>query len=194
MDTTNPATASSVRTATIAPLSFQEYKKIVTTFKKPKEFFRYMARYKVISLYKYVQIQEPEKLQHQLRGICKRFKLLGRVLIGNEGINAALSGTSQAVEAFKQELKNDERFHDLTFREQETPENAYHKLVVRTRKEIVAFGQSVDINKRGEHLSPAQLKQLLDSNEDLVLLDVRNDYEHRVGKFRNAQTLPIHTF
>lgn len=44
-----------------------------------------MARYQVISLYKYVPLDDPERLQHKLRGICKRFKLLGRMLIGKEG-------------------------------------------------------------------------------------------------------------
>ena len=185
---------SLLRKALVQEMLSRISQKIVTTFKKPKEFFRYMARYKVISLYKYVQIQEPEKLQNQLRGICKRFNLLGRVLIGNEGINAALSGTSHAVEKFKQELKKDQRLQGLTFREQETPKNAYYKLVVRTRKEIVAFGASVDLAKTGKHLAPEQLKEMLDNKEDLVLLDARNDYEHQVGKFRNAQTLPIRTF
>ena len=43
--------------------------------------------YKTISLYKYVGIEEPEVLQTKLRNYCEALEILGRILIGKEGIN-----------------------------------------------------------------------------------------------------------
>ena len=142
---------------------------------------------KVISFYKYSRIDNPTLLKDR---ILKKYKdIKGRILIGNEGINAACSGN---VEEFKDFLKNE--FTGLTFREQECEKNIYSKLVVRTRKEIVNFGEKVNLENVGEHISPEELKKSLDNKEEIILLDARNDYEYKVGKFKNAIELGINTF
>lgn len=150
--------------------------------------------YKTISLYKYVGIEDPEVLKEKLRNYCEALEILGRILIGKEGINAAISGAKQNIERFKQLLKKDKRFSDLTFRELESGENTYHKLVVRVRKEIVVFGKKVDFRKKAKYIAPKELKELLDKKTDAILLDARNSYEVQLGKFKNAITLPIETF
>ncbi len=150
--------------------------------------------YKTISLYKYVSIEEPEALREKLRNYYESLEILGRVLIGKEGINAAISGKKENIERFKQLLKNDKRFADLTFRELEAEKNTYHKLVVRVRKEIVVFGKKVNFKHKAPYITPKKLKLLLDKKTDTILLDTRNAYEVKLGKFKDAITLPIETF
>ena len=150
--------------------------------------------YGVVSLYKYVKIKSPEELQNQLRKRCQKLQILGRILIGKEGVNAAVCGIKENIDQFKQWLKKDKRFVDITFRELEAAENVYHKLVVRVRKEIVVFGKKVDFRKKAKYMDPKELKALLDKGTDALLLDARNAYEVRLGKFKNAITLPIETF
>lgn len=150
--------------------------------------------YKVASFYKYVEIKNPEILVQKTRNSCNELNILGRILIADEGINGAVCGKISEVEAFKNELKNNKLFSDLTFREQLHDNNAYHKLVIRTRKEIVVFNQKINMQNTGKHISPQQLKKLLDNNEDIILLDARNDYEFNVGRFKNAIRLNIKNF
>lgn len=150
--------------------------------------------YKVITTYKYTAIKNPGQLRDYLRKQCQKLQLLGRILVGKEGLNAAVCGKMRQIEQFKKTLKCDSRFADLTFREIAATENVYHKLVVRVRKEIVVFGKKVDFRKKAKYITPRELKTLLDTKTDALLLDARNSYEVKLGKFKNALTLPMETF
>ena len=148
--------------------------------------------YKTISFYNYKEINDPNQLKDQIREFCIKNQILGRILIGNEGINGSASGLIKEIESFKIYLQS--IFQGLTFREENYSSYSHHKLVVRTRKEIVNFGIKVDMKKAGKHISPFELNKLLDKKEDITLLDARNDYETKTGKFNNAITLSIETF
>ena len=150
-----------------------------------------MSSMEVITFYRFIEIEDPERLMHTLRGICNQFKIKGRILIGKEGINAGACGSSDAIRAFKDFLEADHRFKDLSYREMEVTRQVYPKLVVRTRDEVVVVGNEHDT--AGKHVSPEEFKKLVE-NDDVLLLDTRNDYEFQVGKFKNAVTLPIHNF
>ncbi len=150
--------------------------------------------YKTISFYKYTSIKNPKKLQEQLKKDAISTQIKGRMLIGKEGINGAVAGLQDHVEAFKKKIKAVKELSDLTFREQSTPLNPYRKVITRVRTEIVHFSQPVDMKKKGDYISPEELHKQLEGKKKLVLLDVRNDYETKVGKFKNAVTLPLKTF
>lgn len=150
--------------------------------------------FKTITFYKYFDIKKPFILKESLLKKCKELNILGRILIAEEGINAGISGETQSIEIFKEYLYKFTYFKDLTFREQEVKHQSYHRLVVRTRKEIVVFGKKVNLQKTGKFIDPQTLKTSLDNKEDLILIDARNDYESSIGKFKDAETLPISTF
>ncbi len=154
--------------------------------------YSYPMDYRVISFYRYATLKAPEQLRDNLRKHCERLGILGRILIATEGINGAISGKTAAIEEFKTVLGKE--FNGLTFRERPTEHNAYHKLVVRVRKEIVVFGKTVNVKNTATHLSPQKLEEWYAKKEDMVIVDARNDYEANVGTFEGAITLPIHTF
>jgi len=137
-------------------------------------------------------LEQVGNLVDTFRSYCEEHQLLGRILIAEEGINAAVSGTINNITAFKQWIE--QYFPALTFREQDVTTQVYHKLVVRKREEIVSFGYDVDLKNTAPHITPKELKTTLDNNEDVLLLDARNKYESHVGKFKGALTLPINTF
>jgi len=151
-------------------------------------------QYKTISFYKYVPVKNPQVLHNFIRTNCSNLDILGRILIGKEGINCAVSGKKENIEKFKQILMRNALFPDLTFREQESSSKTHHKLVIKVRKEICVFGKEVNLENKGEHLSPEELKKWYDNNEEFYIVDARNDYEYKIGKFRNAIELPIKNF
>ena len=148
--------------------------------------------YTVISFYRYVPLQNPQALRESLFQNCQEREILGRVLIGEEGINGAVCGEEEKIVSFQTILESS--FPDLTYREQKVETQTYHKLVVRVRKEIVAFGKRVDPSKPACHISPETLKQWYDTGKDFVIIDARNEHEAKVGKFKDAVVLPIHSF
>lgn len=150
--------------------------------------------YKTITFYKFTNLQNPKEIMGYFKGLCSALDLKGRILVGEEGINAGVSGKLQDIEKFKEKLKKNKLFNNLNFREHLVEENSYHKLVVRVRKEIVVLGEKVDLKKKAEYVSPKKLKKWIDNNEDILILDTRNNYESEIGKFKNAKILPIKTF
>lgn len=150
--------------------------------------------YKTISFYKYVSLSTPEVIQKYFQDLCQKQKILGRILVAKEGINGAVSGSLPSIEEFQKSLQEQEIFSDLTYREQITNFQTYHTLRIKIRSEIVHFGVEVNLEEVGMVLSPAQLEQWYQKQEDFIIVDARNEYEYKVGHFRNALKMPIHNF
>ena len=67
---------------------------------------------------------------------------------------------------------------------------------VRPKKEIISLGRN-DINPKeltGNYVTPQELFSMYENNEDVIVLDTRNEYETRVGLFENAVDLQLDTF
>ena len=148
----------------------------------------------VSSFYKYINLDNASEFRQKHLEFCLSLGLKGRILVGNEGINGCIYGTKAQIEEYKKELRKNPLFRDVEFKDQIAEKPAYRKLFVRVRKEIVHSELKVDLKKTGKFLTPSQLKEMLDKNEDVVLLDMRNDYEFKIGKFRDAITLPMKNF
>lgn len=148
----------------------------------------------VASFYKYVEIGNPLKLRDEQLEVCNSLDIKGRILIGKEGINGSVCGKKKNIGHYRDKLKSNPLFHDMEFKEQDSQKTAFSRLYVSIRKEIVHFGFDVDLKNTADFVTPRQLKEWLDNNNDIVLVDMRNEYEARIGKFRNAVTLNIRNF
>ncbi len=102
-----------------------------------------------------------------------------------EGINLFLAGPEQGVEHFLDLLRSDHLFADLTVKKSWTDFQPFRRLLVKQKKEIIAFGIDSVRPERATSpkISPEQLKQWLDEGRPLTLLDTRNDYEVELGTF-----------
>ena len=150
---------------------------------------------KAILFYKYVPILNPYEFQQGQINLCNSLGLKGRLYISMEGINGTLSGNDKDIEEYKKRLREKKMFMDVVFKEDYVDEHVFDKLFVRIRREVVNFGvKSLDLNKSGKKISPREFKKILDNKEDVVVLDVRNNYESRIGKFKGALTLGIDNF
>ncbi len=151
---------------------------------------------KILLFYKFVPIENTEKFASEHLRFCKILGVFGKILIANEGINGSVSGTSEQTERYKEELRKDERFSDIVFKEESGLTHPFKKMFVRIKKEIIRFDRPVDLSKKGRYISPKEFLQLYENkdNEEIIILDTRNDYESRVGKFRGAVTPKIENF
>ena len=62
---------------------------------------------------------------------------------------------------------------------------------VKIRNEIVTLGVKVtadQVKKYKKELTPAEFKAIIESDkkDDFLILDMRNDYEYRLGHFKHA--------
>ncbi len=145
--------------------------------------------YRVLLYYKFHPIEAPEKFTNEHREFCQKYNLVGRILIGKEGINGTCAGLPADIETYKQFVHSSPGFEDMWFKEHAVEKLPLQKLKVQLRPEIVALGKDVDMGKTGKYLSPPEFHQMAEKSlvdDDIIVLDARNEIEARVGKFKNA--------
>jgi UPF0176 protein len=151
--------------------------------------------YDILLYYCYTHIEDPELFREQHHLLCLELGLRGRIIVASEGLNGTISGLRADCERYMATVKADPRFADIDFKIEPYHKHSFAKLHVRVKPEIV-HSDLTHINPRqrtGQHLSPSEFKQLKEQ-DDVVLLDVRSNYEHSVGRFKNALTLDIENF
>ena len=154
-----------------------------------------MGRYHILLYYCYTHIEDPEEFRERHHFYCLDLDLRGRIIIASEGINGTVSGSQTSCQRYMEEMKADKRFATIEFKVESSDVHAFQKLNVRVKPEIVNVGlPDIDPTKRtGEYLEPDEFLDLKDQ-EDVVLLDVRSNYEHKLGKFKGAKTLDLDNF
>jgi UPF0176 protein len=143
--------------------------------------------YKVISFYKYVDIDDPESFAKEHLNWCLKQGLKGKIYLAKEGINGSISGTFEQTALYKIHLKNYSVFKDILFKETFTDRIAYPKMHIRVKDEIVNSGlDKVDLKRGGKRLSPEALLKFYEEGKDFLIIDARNWYESKIGRFKNA--------
>ena len=148
---------------------------------------------KVVAFYKYADLKDPEAFRKDHLEFCKSLGIKGRILVAEEGINGSVSGTEGQIERYKSHLSSIQEFKGIEFKEDECLMHPFNKIKIRVKPELVRFEQPVSYKNAGKHLSPEEFLTM-SQQEDTILLDARNSYESRVGKFKKAITLDIKTF
>ena len=143
----------------------------------------------ILLFYKYVTVEDPEAFASWLRERCTEHKLLGRIIVAEEGLNGTVEGSVGDTEAFAQELLADPRFKDVNVKRSAGTGVAFPKLSVKVRAEIVGtrFPKHVDPRKRtATHIPAETLRNWYEEGKDFVVVDMRNDYEYQSGHFRDS--------
>ena len=146
-----------------------------------------MAGFIVAALYKFAPLSDLKALKEQLQKLCDDNAVCGTLLIAPEGINGTIAGSRTGVDRVLRSLRKVKGLADLEHKSSTATEQPFHRMKVRIKKEIVTMGVAgVDPNEQvGEYLSPAEWDKVI-SDPDTVLIDTRNDYEVRIGTFKNA--------
>ena len=149
-----------------------------------------------IAGYRFVDLDDRDELRQPFRFICEKLNLKGTILLSSNGINFFLAGDKKSIDSYIEFLESDKRFIDIPLKISYTDYQPFRRMLVRLKKEIISLG--LDEVRPAEftapNIKPQELKNMLDKNEDLVILDTRNDYETRVGLFENAIDLNLSTF
>jgi UPF0176 protein len=149
-----------------------------------------------IAAYQFVELSDLEPLRARLVRQCKAWGLRGTILLSREGINLFVAGGSAEIDALLTELRAMPGLENFTPKVSLSDEQPFRRMLVRIKKEIIAFGvPGIEPAKRtSPKLAPRELKQWLDEGRPVTLLDTRNDYEVQLGTFRGAKVLGIQHF
>ena len=149
-----------------------------------------------IAGYKFEQLDSLDTLIPEFQDKCDELELKGSVYLSPRGINFSISGTEANIEKYIEFMESDSRFLNIPLKRTYSETQPFRRMKVRLKKEIISLGRD-DIDPReltGEYVSPQELLSMYENNEDVVVLDTRNEYETRVGLFENAVDLQLDTF
>jgi UPF0176 protein len=149
----------------------------------------------IATFYKFAEFPEYKEWKSKLRGWGKCHDILGTMILAPEGINATVSGSSEGIEYFMNQIREDFRFSDITPRLSESPRSTFYRLRIITRPEIVTLGDpSINPNKAaGKYVEPKDWNQLI-RDPNVRVIDARNEYEVKVGTFKGAENPHTDTF
>jgi len=152
-----------------------------------------------ISFYKYAKIANPQLFRDYLYQLLDQLKVVGRIYVASEGINAQISVPTDQFNNFKRDLYSIDFLNEVRLNvavEEEGAEFPFLKLKVKVRNKIVADGlndETFDPSDIGKHLSAQEFNELT-AKEDTILIDFRNHYESEVGHFKGAILPDVDTF
>lgn len=149
-----------------------------------------------IAAYQFANLTGLKEWRPELLDLCRTAGLKGTILLSPEGINLFMAGSTEGVETLLTALRQRPGLETLTAKYSESAHQPFTRLLVRLKKEIIAFGvPGIDPARRtSPKLAPHELKQWLDEGRSVTLLDTRNDYEFKLGTFRGALTMDLDHF
>lgn len=153
--------------------------------------------FRILLYYYYNPIENTDAIIREQEEFCEAHHLLGRILIAPEGINGTVSGLQADTDSYIKFMENHPVFKGITFKVDSASGHSFLKLNVRFKLEIVHFGTEHPQPplEPGNYLEPAEWREMMKTEDpDRVILDVRSDYEWKLGKFKDAVTFDIHNF
>ncbi len=154
--------------------------------------------YEILLYYKYTNISNPEVFFQEHKLLCKKLNLTGRIIIAKEGLNGTVEGLSENTQKYVDIMLADPRFADMNFKRSVGTGNAFRRMSIKLRSEIVsAHLGSQDVNPAvttGKYLSAEELHSWIHSEKEFYIVDMRNDYEFAVGFFKNSILPPLKNF
>lgn len=143
---------------------------------------------KVVSLYRFLDLKDPESFRDQLKTLCDEQGLLGTMLVATEGFNGTLAGSEESVRTVMDWIREQlDIAEELDVRWTDAFDAPFRKMRVKVKTEIVTLGRP-DIlphKRTGEHVNAARWNELI-SDPEVVVIDTRNHYEVEVGTFPGA--------
>ncbi|SFJ38647.1 sulfurtransferase [Planctomicrobium piriforme] len=149
-----------------------------------------------IAAYKFVELADLPERRASLQALCREHELKGTILLTPEGINLFVAGSRRGVDALLSQLRGDSALADLEVKESLSDEQPFARMLVKIKKEIIAFGIEgiAPASKTSRKIAPQELREWIESGKDIVLLDVRNNYEVGVGTFESALPVDVDNF
>jgi UPF0176 protein len=151
--------------------------------------------YVVSALYKFVSLNTYEQLREPLLRFMKHHNICGTLLLAEEGINGTVAGSREAIDALYAWFDKHPSLQDIAYKESFCEEAPFHRTKVKLKKEIVTLGvEGVSPNQVvGTYVAPEEWNALI-SDEEVTVIDTRNDYEVQIGTFKNAKNPKTTTF
>ena len=141
----------------------------------------------VAALYKFVDLPDYRELQPVVQQLCNDAGALGTILLAKEGINGTICAPVAGMKTILEWLAGEPRFEALSLKFSFTTEQAFLRMKVRLKNEIVTMGvpQINPAQQTGTYVDANEWNGLI-ADPDVMVVDTRNTYETAIGMFEGA--------
>ena len=145
----------------------------------------------ITSFYFFQPLKDLPSVQTFFESYAQEHSMRGLMILANEGVNATLSCCDdQSRSELEKTIQEYFKIPRLSFKHSQSPFEVFKAFRVKVRPEIVTLGTpelcpALDSHKS---LTPKEWHQVLTEEKDFLLIDTRNWYETKIGKFKNAWT------
>ncbi len=147
------------------------------------------------AFYRFATLDDVAAVAARLRVLTQG--LMGSILVASEGINGAVAGEPAALDAFEQALLHDaafkEKFAGTAFKRSACTTAPFGRMKVHSKPEIVAVGVPAEPLPPASNLSPQAWREFI-ARDDVVVIDNRNSFEFRLGRFKGALDPQVSSF
>ncbi len=159
------------------------------------------AKYKIAALYRFVKIENIPELRREIQEFDARLKaqhgegICGTLLLAPEGVNGTIGGLPAALEEMIGFLDTKLGVRQGELKYSHASKTPFNRFKVRPKKEIITLKKpEADPNTLvGDYVEAKDWNDLI-SDPDVIVLDTRNEYETRLGIFKNAIDPKIEIF
>ena len=140
----------------------------------------------VSTFYHFSPLAEPAALKPILLQEMHALNLRGTITLAPEGINATIAGATGAIDSMVDHIRTLPGFTALDHRISHHSSAPFGKGKVKVKRELISLG--AEANPAicvGTHVDPSEWNALI-TEPDVITIDTRNDYEYRIGHFKNA--------
>ena len=140
----------------------------------------------IITFYQFKVISNKDQFIYKLKDLCKFNKIRGTVIVADEGVNGTLAGLENSINKVIKIFK-DNKFYDLNLKFSYYKYMPFQTLKIKNKKEIVTLRSKYSNPEKisGKRISAEKWNSLI-KKEDTLLIDVRNDFEVKIGTFQTA--------
>ena len=139
------------------------------------------------SFYRFTVIHEKKAIKQKLDEYLSLHNVKGTILLANEGINGSISAQKKDLDNIIKFIRNLLRIRKINLKINSCKYLPFNRMKVRLKKEIVSLGKGIiDVNKyNGKLVHPKDWDRII-LDKDTKLIDVRNEFEIGIGKFKNS--------
>ncbi len=150
--------------------------------------------YYVLAYYWFTSIENPEEEIRLHKSFFKERDITSRIYINESGINGQMSAYKDDAHAYMDWMKSRPEFAEMPFKIHYWHEQVFPRQTVKYRKQLVAYDAPADVRETAQHVAPKEWREMLETEDNKVLIDVRNDYETKIGHFEGSELPPCNTF
>ena len=150
---------------------------------------------RVIAFYSFFDVSNPKKLKEEINLFFLLKKIKGSILVSKEGLNGTITVTQKKEKNTINYLISLGVLNENIKISHYNGQEIFNEFKIKLKNEIVTsdFGLKISEIKQSKFIQPNDWDKFI-NKKDVKIIDTRNNYEYKIGHFKNAINPKIDTF